>query len=49
VAVNGGCVLLTGRVDSRQTKRLAEICIEDMPGVVEIINQLKFETGTRRS
>lgn len=49
VAVNGGCVLLTGCVDSRQTKRLAEICIEDMPGVVEIINQLKFETGTRRS
>lgn len=49
VVVSGGCVMLTGRVDSRQTKRLAEICIEDMPGVVDIINQLKFVTETRRA
>jgi osmotically-inducible protein OsmY len=42
VSVSEGVVLLKGRVDSRQTKRLAEISIENLAGVRDIINQLSF-------
>jgi osmotically-inducible protein OsmY len=42
VQVSEGVVLLKGIVDSRQIKRLAEISIESLPGVMEVVNQLSF-------
>lgn len=42
VEVREGCVLLKGHVESRRTKRLAELAIEELPGVKDIINQLSF-------
>jgi osmotically-inducible protein OsmY len=42
VQVSEGVVLLKGLVDSRQIKRLAEISIESLPGVMEVVNQLSF-------
>lgn len=49
VFVHEGCVFLKGHVDSRQIKRLAELSIENLPGVNDIINQLKFEAGMRHA
>jgi osmotically-inducible protein OsmY len=49
VEVREGCVFLKGLVDSRQTKRLAEISIENLAGVNDIINQLKYLDGTRHA
>ena len=43
VSVRSGHVYLSGEVDSRQTKRLAEMAVEDLPGVVNVINQLQFQ------
>jgi osmotically-inducible protein OsmY len=42
VTVLEGVVNLKGRVNSRQTKRLSELTIENLPGVVDVINQLSF-------
>ena len=42
VEVKEGTVFLKGMVDGRQTKRLAELAIENLLGVNDIINQLKF-------
>lgn len=42
VDVQDGTVFLKGMVDSRQTKRLAELAIENLLGVNDVINQLKF-------
>lgn len=47
VSVQKGCVFLQGHVDSRQTKRLAELTIEGLPGVNDVINQLEFNGGIR--
>ena len=49
VEVREGSVFLKGQVDSRQTKRLAELTIENLPGVNSIINQLKLHAGTRHA
>ena len=49
VSVEKGNVLLKGRVDSRQIKRLAELVIEGLPGVNDVINQLDFKGGIRRA
>jgi osmotically-inducible protein OsmY len=49
VDVYKGFVILRGFVDSRQTKRLAELTVDDLPGVNDIINQLEFLTGTRHA
>ena len=49
VDVYKGFVILRGFVDSRQTKRLAELTVDDLPGVNDIINQLEFVTGTRHA
>lgn len=43
VRVEAGCVYLSGEVDSRQTKRLAELAIEDLPGVLDVVNQMHFQ------
>lgn len=41
VKVHSGVVTLTGTVDARVTKRLAEEALERLSGVKEIINRLK--------
>lgn len=44
VEVHDGIVFLKGQVDSRQTKRLSELAIENLAGVEDIVNQLRFST-----
>lgn len=41
VDVKEGCVYLTGEVDTRQTKKLAEDAVEGISGVVDVQNQLR--------
>ena len=43
ILVRDGVVYLKGHVDSRQSKRMAELLIENLPGVVDVINQLHFK------
>lgn len=40
VEVKDGHVHLRGQVESRQTKKLAERCIENVPGIRDIFNEL---------
>lgn len=42
ISVQNGEVLLRGHVSSRKIKRLAEIVIDDVRGVKDIYNELKF-------
>jgi osmotically-inducible protein OsmY len=42
VELRSGVVLLTGRVDSRRTKKLAELNIQGIPGVKDVMNFLTF-------
>lgn len=41
VTVNQGCVSLKGTVDSRDAKREAESCIENLSGVEDVLNELR--------
>lgn len=43
VEVKDGCVFLRGTVDTRQTKKLAEDVVENISGVKDVQNQLRFE------
>lgn len=43
VSVNNGEVTLTGTVQNRREKRLAEDAIESIPGVVDVHNQLRMQ------
>lgn len=43
VQVLDGCVWLQGSISNRASKREAEICIEHLPGVVDVINQLQLK------
>jgi len=43
VAVNNGEVTLSGTVDSRQDKRMAEDILDSIPGVKDVHNQLRVE------
>lgn len=43
VEVKDACVTLTGKVESRQAKRNAEMLIENLRGVDDVINELKVE------
>lgn len=43
VNVSQGVVSLTGEVDSRHAKRMAEAVIEDVRGVEDILNRLKIK------
>jgi osmotically-inducible protein OsmY len=43
VKVKDGNVYLRGKVDSRQTKRLAELAIEDVAGLKDVLNELSFK------
>ncbi len=47
VSVTNGQVILRGIVASRQIKRLAELSVENLPGVRDVINQLKLSDGTK--
>ncbi len=44
VRIQGGEVTLIGFVDSREAKRAAEDCAEDLPGVREVHNQLRIRS-----
>jgi hypothetical protein len=43
VTVDGGVIVLSGTVDSRETKRLAEQAVEDLPGVRDVRNELRAQ------
>ena len=47
VTVTNGQVLLRGIVSSIQIKRLAELSVENLSGVRDVINQLKLSNGTK--
>jgi osmotically-inducible protein OsmY len=47
VSVKAGEVTLSGTVEDRRTKRLAEDCVEAVPGVKDVHNQLRI--GEHRS
>lgn len=49
VVVKNGEVILTGTVDDRRTKRLAEDLVERMPGVKDVQNQLRVGRGNLES
>lgn len=42
VSVKGGEVTLTGAIEDRRMKRLAEDCVEAVPGVKDVHNQLRI-------
>lgn len=42
VSVAGGEVALSGTIDDRRMKRLAEACVEAVPGVKDVHNQLRI-------
>jgi len=42
VSVKGGEVALTGSIEDRRMKRLAEDCVEEVPGVKDVHNQLRI-------
>lgn len=43
VSCSGGEITLRGTVDSRRTRRRAEECIEDLPGVRDVHNELRTQ------
>lgn len=45
VRVQSGEVILSGTVDDRRTRRLAEEIIEDLPGVRDVRNELRVDRG----
>lgn len=48
VGVQNGEVTLTGMVDSRRTKRLAEVIAESVTGVTNVENRLRVQRGESR-
>ena len=49
VQVREGIVTLTGEVDSRRAKRAAEECVERLPGVEDVTNQLRVRSDNKES
>lgn len=45
VKVESGIVYLSGKVDSRKVKKLAELVVEDLPGVQDVRNELTIFRG----
>jgi osmotically-inducible protein OsmY len=45
VSVSGGEVTLSGTVETREAKHRAERCVEDIPGVKHVQNNLRVEAG----
>lgn len=48
IKVENGEVTISGKVDSRRTKRLAEANIEMIPGVVDVHNRLRLTARAQR-
>ena len=46
VEVKNGEVILKGNVEDRRTKRMAEDCVERIPGVNEVQNQIRVGSQT---
>lgn len=44
VMVKDAVVTLSGTIESRQMKKLAEECAEEVPGVRDVINELRIDT-----
>lgn len=49
VEVKDGIVTLSGTVDSRDSKRSAEECIENLSGVIDVHNRLRIEDNSNIS
>lgn len=49
VVVKNGEVMLTGTVDDRQQKRLAEECVEHLAGVKDVQNSLRVQGENRQA
>jgi osmotically-inducible protein OsmY len=49
VSVDDGVVTLTGEVENRPEKRLAEDCADDVPGVHDVVNALRIREPRERS
>jgi len=49
VDVKDGVVTLSGTVDSRETKRMAEDCIDRLSGVVDIHNRIRIQGSSNVS
>lgn len=45
VKVDSGIVYLSGKVDGRRSKKLAETIVEDLPGVQDVRNELMIFRG----
>lgn len=45
VKVEAGVVYLSGKVDSRRTKKIAEQVVEELPGVQDVRNELSIIAG----
>jgi len=45
VSVSGGELTLSGTVETREAKHRAERCVEDIPGVKHVQNNLRVEAG----
>lgn len=46
VSVSGGEVTLSGTVENREAKHRAERCVEDIPGVRHVQNNLRIDQGS---
>src|SRR3989344_844284 len=44
VAVKDAVVTLSGAIESRQMKKMAVECAEEIPGVRDVINELRIDT-----
>lgn len=49
VKVEDGCVHLSGTVESRDQKKQAEACAEEIRGVEDVINHLRINTHDTKS
>lgn len=49
VKVETGVVYLSGKVSSRQAKKIAELIIEDLPGVQDVRNELTIIPSSEKS
>lgn len=48
VKVTEGCVYLNGKVDSRISKKIAEMTVDQIPGVLDVRNELTIEKKTHQ-
>jgi osmotically-inducible protein OsmY len=49
VTVKNGEVTLSGTVEDRRQKRMAEDCIEHLSGVIDVVNQLRIGSSSREN